>query len=105
MQIYVEYCLKGGCFMDTKENLIILRNILYKCFFIGLFFLILAAVLYLPCKCYVANIYQTAFGIDIRAYHNLWAIFVGLIKTILIFLFLVPALAVHWVSHCYNKKQ
>ena len=91
--------------METKETLIILRNIFYKCFFIGLFFLILAAVLYLPCECYIANLYHNAFGIDIGVYHNLWAIFIGLIKTILVFLFLVPALAIHWVSADYNRKH
>ena len=84
--------------MDTKEKLIILRNIFYKCFFIGLMFLAFAALIYLPCKCYVANVYQGMFGIDINAYQNMWAAFVGLIKTILIFLFLVPALAIHWTA-------
>lgn len=84
--------------MDTKENLTIIRNIFYKCFFIGLLFLILATIIYYPCKCYVANIYQTAFGIDVIAYQNMWAGFVGLIKTILIFLFLTPALAIHMTA-------
>lgn len=83
--------------MEMKEILIVLRNIHYKCFFIGLIFLVLAAIIYLPCKCYVANIYQTWFGIDSEAYYNMWACFVGLIKTIIIFLFLVPGLAIHWV--------
>lgn len=91
--------------MDIKEMLIILRNIHYKCFLIGLAFLIIAALIYLPCKCYVADIYQNAFGIDKIAYHNMWAIFVGLIKTILIFLFLVPALAIHWVLKSYEKQE
>ena len=91
--------------MDIKESLIILRNIHYKCFLIGLLFLIAAALIYLPCKCYVANIYQTGFGITEEAYYNMWAAFVGLIKTILIFLFLVPALAIHSVAHCYKKKH
>jgi len=91
--------------MDTYENLIVVRNILYKCFFIGLFFLFVAAILYLPCKCYVSNLYQTTFGISASAYYNLWAGFVGLIKTILIFIFLVPALATHSVAHGYAKKH
>lgn len=91
--------------MEIKEILIIMRNIHYKCFFIGLLFLVLAAILYLPCKCYVSNLYQTTFGISISAYHNMWAMFVGLIKTILIFLFLVPGLAIHWVEREYSKKH
>ncbi len=91
--------------MEIKENLIVLRNIFYKCFVVGLFFLILAAVIYYPCKCYVASIYQSAFGVDVITYQNLWVIFVGLIKTILIFLFLVPALAIHWVGTEYGKNQ
>ena len=91
--------------MDIKEILIVIRNIFYKCFFIGLIFLVAAALLYLPCKCFIANIYQTSFGITEVVYYNMWAAFVGLIKTILIFLFLVPALAIHWASCEYNKKD
>lgn len=91
--------------METKENLIIFRDIFYKCFFIGLFFLIIAALLYMPCKCFLANIYQIGFGVRTEVYYNMWISFVGLIKTILIFLFLVPALAIHWVGHEYNKKH
>lgn len=91
--------------METKENLIIIRNIFYKCFLVGLIFLVIAAFLYLPCRCMVANLYQTSFGISATAYYNMWAAFVGLIKTILIFLFLVPALAIHWVGHEYGKKH
>ena len=91
--------------MEIKEILIIMRNIHYKCFFIGLLFLVLAAILYLPCKCYVSNLYQSAFGISASAYHNMWALFVGLIKTILIFLFLIPGLAIHWVEHEYKKRH
>lgn len=88
--------------MEMKECLIVLRKIFYKCFFVGLIFLVVAALIYLPCKCYISNIYQTAFGIDVITYHNMWASFVGLIKTILIFLFLTPALAIHWVSKEYK---
>lgn len=91
--------------MEIKENLTIVRNIFYKCFLIGLFFLIVAAFLYLPCKCYVANLYQKGLGISPQAYYDMWVSFVGLIKTILIFLFLVPALAIHWVEREYNKKH
>jgi hypothetical protein len=90
--------------MNIKETLIVLRNIHFKCFFIGIFFLILAALIYLPCNCYVANIYQTSFGITAESYYNMWAIFIGLIKMILIFFFLVPALAIHWVAKGYKEK-
>lgn len=91
--------------MKTNENLIILRNILYKCFFIGVLFLILATLLYMPCKCFLADLYLIGFGISAEAYYNMWVSFIGLIKTILIFFFLVPALSVHWVSHDYKKKM
>ena len=91
--------------MEINEILIILRNIFYKCFFIGLIFLALAAIIYWPCQCYVAKVYNSIFGIDITAYNNMWASFVGLIKTILIFLFLTPAIAIHWTSHNYKKRK
>lgn len=91
--------------METKEKLIIVRNIFYKCFFIGLLFLIAAALIYLPCKCYVANLYLEGFGIPTETYYNLWVGFIGLIKVILVFLFLVPALAIHSVAHEYCKQH
>jgi hypothetical protein len=94
-----------GKIMELKENLIVLRNILYKCFLVGLFFLIIATVLYMPCKCLLANIYQIGFGISPELYYSMWVSFIGLIKTILIFLFLVPALAIHWVGHDYKKTM
>lgn len=96
---------KGEKFiMDTKEILIILRNIFFKCFFIGLILLIIATIIYMPCKCVLANIYLTKFGISTNVYYNLWVGFIGLIKTILIFLFLTPAIALHWSAKCQNKK-
>lgn len=91
--------------MDTKQNLTILRDIFYKSFFIGLFFLVVAALLYMPCKCFLAELYQTGFGIRTEAYYNMWVGFMGLIKTILIFLFLTPAIAIHWVCKVYEKKH
>lgn len=91
--------------MKTKEKLILLRNIFYKCFFIGLLFFVLAILLYMPCKCFLANLYQKGFGIPVSVYYNMWVSFLGLIKTILVFLFLVPALAIHSVSHDYNKNH
>lgn len=90
--------------MSIKEILITLKKVLYRCFFIGLIFLVLAALIYMPCKCFVANIYQNIFGISSQVYYTMWASFVGLIKTIIIFIFLVPALAVNLVSYEYDKK-
>lgn len=91
--------------MDIKENLIIIRNIFYKCFFIGLIFLVIAALIYMPCKCFLAEVYQSGFGISPETYYNMWVGFIGIIKTILIFLFLTPALAIHLVAHKYNKDK
>ena len=91
--------------MNTKEIIILLRNIHYKCFFIGVIFLILAGLAYLPCKCVVANAYQHILGISSETYYYMWANFVGLIKTIIIFFFLVPALALHWTGATLENKD
>lgn len=90
--------------METKEVIKIVRNVFYKCFFVGLIFLIVAAAIYLPSKLFIAETYQTIFGISESAYQNMWAGFIGIIKTILIFFFLVPALAMHWTV-CKCKKD
>lgn len=88
--------------MNTYENLTILRNIFYKSFLIGLIFLTLAGLIYLPCRCVVANIYQSNLQINLELYNKMWISFIGSIKTIIIFFFLVPGLAVHWVSRSYK---
>ena len=73
--------------MIEKENLDLIRNIFITCFLTGLIFLIIATMLYMPCKCYVANLYQSVFGISKDIYYLLWVGFIGVIKTILIFFF------------------
>jgi hypothetical protein len=89
--------------METREQLIIIRNIFFRCFLIGLFFLFAAALIYMPCKCFIAGVYQNVFGIATVTYYNLWVGFLGLIKTILIFLFLTPALAIHLTIRIAKK--
>ena len=89
-----------------NENIIVIRNIFYKCFIIGLLMLIIASIIYMPNKTLLADFYESVFGISDKAYYIMWVSFVGLIKTILVFFFLVPALALHWVTckHCkFNK--
>lgn len=91
--------------METKELFKLIRNLHYKCFLIGAVFFVMAAAIYMPCKCYVATVYQTVFGISQVAYYNMWAGFLGAIKVILIFFFLVPGLAIHWAEIVYNRKN
>ena len=88
--------------MRVKDQLTILRDMFLKSFLVGLIFLIVAALLYMPCRCFLATIYQSVFGIPVDVYYNMWVSFVGLIKTIIIFLFLVPAIAIHWVIKTYK---
>lgn len=58
----------------------------------------------MPCRCVVPDYYQKEFGISAETYVNMWVWFIGIIKTILVFLFLTPALAIHWATFEYNKK-
>lgn len=81
-----------------KEKLFIIRNIFFTSFIVGLFFLVIAALIYLPCQCAISGYYSKTFNISIESYNNMWVSFVGLIKTILIFLFLVPSIAIHIVA-------
>jgi len=81
-----------------NENLIVIRNIFYKCFIIGLLMLIIAGLIYMPNRSILAAFYESIFGIDNEAYYLIWVCFVGLIKTILVFFFLVPALALQWMT-------
>ncbi len=87
-----------------NNNLTVIRNIFYMCFVIGMLMLIIAGLLYLPNKSFLADFYKSVFGICCEEYYYLWVLFVGLIKTILVFLFLVPALALH-LTIWQSKKQ
>lgn len=91
--------------MNAKEILITLRNIFAYCFLIGFVFLVIAAKIYMPCDCYVANLYITGIGITPDNYYNLWVGFVGLIKTILVFIFLTPTIAIQIAILNYNKAH
>lgn len=86
-----------------NENLITVRNTFYKCFVIGLLMLIIAGLIYLPNKSLLAAFYKSVFGICCEDYYLLWVCFIGLIKTILVFFFLVPALALHWATYKFKK--
>lgn len=91
--------------MEIKEKLYLLRNILFKSFVVGLLFLFAAILIYMPCKCLIAEIYQTKFMIPVGIYYAMWVSFIGLIKTILIFLFLVPSIAVHLCIKQLEKQS
>ena len=91
--------------MEKMEILKTTRNILLRAFGIGLIFLILAGLLYWPCECFLAKIYAKLFGTTSEMYNAMWVSFIGSIKTIIIFIFLVPALAIHAEIICRTERS
>lgn len=88
----------------NRETLIDLRNIFLGCFFIGFIFLVAAIALYMPCECAIANFYLQEIGIKLDTYFNFWVGFIGLVKMLLVFIFLVPALSLHLMVVLHPKQ-
>jgi len=85
------------------QNIILIRNIFYKCFLIGFIFYIMSAFFYVFDKHWSANIACRIFNISMNEFNLLFAYFIGWCKMIIMFFFLVPALALHWTG--YNLKK
>lgn len=90
--------------METK-NLLLLRNLLFKAFLIGLaifiFLIIVTAVLWEPWSTFVAHTFkvdETTLGkMVVNSFLNS--------RIILVFLFLVPAIALHIVIKKTASKK
>lgn len=87
------------------ENIIILRNLFYKFFLIGFIFYILTALLFVFKNEWVINLIIQFYHLTRGEINLLIACFIGMTKMFLIFLFLIPALGLHWTSCCLKKAK
>lgn len=85
------------------ENIILIRNIFYKLFLMGLIFYVLAVVLLVFNNAWVMNTIMNTFHLAPTEINFLIAYFIGSSKMIIILFFLFPALALHWTG--YNLKK
>ncbi|MFA6988865.1 MAG: hypothetical protein WC197_02245 [Candidatus Gastranaerophilaceae bacterium] len=87
-----------------KENLIIVRDILFTSFIIGFILYVLSFLLWMFKFDYFYNITNHIFGIE-KEYYTFAAILImGMAKNVLFFLFLIPAIAIHLKIKCKCKN-
>jgi hypothetical protein len=87
----------------NHENIILWRNILLRSFVIGLLFAIVLFLLTIAfwreATAWVAYLFQ----VDQRALGRIVLQFFTNVRLIVVFLFLVPALALHWTARKLGK--
>lgn len=79
------------------EKMTLVRNILFKWFIIAFTLFLLSTALFIQLKGYGAEIISNIFNINVAYYYNSSFLILGLIKHLLIFFVLSPAIALHWV--------
>jgi hypothetical protein len=84
-----------------REKILLLRNILLRAFLIGVIFAVLFFVLTLAFWSTWTSLVEHWFKIDEKELGRIAVLFFTQIRIVLIFFFLVPALALHWTA----KKQ
>lgn len=87
------------------ENIILIRNIFYKFFFIGFIFYIFTAMILLFNNEWVINLIIHYYNLTRPEINVLVANFVGWTKMIIIYLFLIPALGLHWTGHSLKRAK
>jgi hypothetical protein len=98
----LQFCENGSVAADMKhENIIFLRNFFFRAFVIGLLFALLFLVLTLTLWNTWTGWGAHLFAVDEKDLSRIVLQFFTLVRIVLIFFFLVPALALHWMA----KKQ
>ena len=82
---------------DTYETVRLIRNTLFRAFLIGIIFALLYFGAYYGWRTYWDGLMVDRWGlIDEKSLHVLVIDFFGLIRFYLVFVLLIPALALHW---------
>ena len=87
------------------EKIIIIRNIFYKCFLISLIYFLFVALFYVFNKNWTINYTTSLYGISKENISLLVVYFIGWMKMFAFYVFLVPALALHWTAAVLKKEQ
>ena len=87
------------------EQIIVIRNILYKCFLISLIYYIFVLFFYMLNKDWAANLSVSLYHLNTENFYLLLIYFIGWMKMFTFYVFLVPALALHWTAYQLKKEQ
>ena len=86
------------------DIIILIRNIFYRTFLIGLAFYLVSIVFWLIAKDSAAGIMSAMFGVSRQDIYQLTIYFIGWMKGIIFIFFLIPALALHWTGNVLKEK-
>lgn len=87
------------------EKIIIFRNLFYKAFLISLVYYIFVALIYIFQKDWAMHITMRFYDVNKESLSLLILYFIGWMKMFTFYIFLVPALALHWTGNCLKKAQ
>jgi len=87
-----------------NENLVLIRNFLFKWFVIGFALFILNVTLYIIFKDFGAEMCMELYNVNLQDYYNISLGLFGFFKLFLLFCVLSPAIALHWLIKS-NKKS
>ena len=87
------------------ETIIIVRNVFYKCFLISLIYCIFVSLFYIFNKDWAANFSTGLYNISKENLYLLIVYFLGWMKIFVFYVFLTPALALHWTAYVLKKEQ
>lgn len=85
--------------MENK-CLYMLKDFLWKCFWVGFIFTFLMGVLWLTNREPLAQFANQMIGVDMETYNQLWFEFMTYGKIVLFYIFLVPAIS----ASCLCRK-
>jgi hypothetical protein len=87
------------------QTVILIRNILYKCFLLSFIYYIFVALFYIFNRDWAANLSINLYGIGKHELSIFLVYFIGWMKMFTFYIFLVPALALHWTSAALKKQE
>lgn len=87
------------------ENVILIRNIFYRCFFISFGLLLFSTVMVLLFKDFIIGFHAGLFNTGEVEIGIILYTVLGNMKIMIFNLFLVPALALHWTGNKLEKGQ
>ncbi len=87
-----------------SENLVLIRDFLFKWFIVGFGLFLLSVILYIFMKDFSAEMSMKLYNVEPQYYFNLAFTLLGFLKLFLFFGVLSPALAIHWLIKVSEKK-
>ena len=87
------------------DKIIVLKKLFLKGFILSLIYYIAITIFYILAKDWFVNILDRYYGISPRDGLIMCGYYLSLVEIITINLLLIPALALHWLTHCLKKEQ